>query len=180
MTVLTEYLTNAALLKTFAWLEAVNLFLPAPVQVQFHQSMCPGCIVTFLQRTHVILDYFPSAPDLDLFGFGKINIETFLFFFFPQQKSDELILDILFWDWLAAPGLDASWRLTDVSKVNTWGCCFIPQASQVSKWPQRAPVAVLTHRHGDKRFRLDIFTFIIVEMYFISLVLNTQVWPTIF
>lgn len=29
MTVLTEYLTNAALLKTFAWLEAVNLFLPS-------------------------------------------------------------------------------------------------------------------------------------------------------
>lgn len=86
MTVLTEYLTNAALLKTFAWLEAVNLFLPAPVQVQFHQSMCPGCIVTFLQRTHVILDYFPSAPDLDLFGFGKINIETFLFFFPPAKE----------------------------------------------------------------------------------------------
>lgn len=69
--------------------------------------MCPGCTVTFLQRTHVILDYFPSAPDLDLFGFGKINIETFLFFFL-QQKSDELILDILFWDWLASPGLDVS------------------------------------------------------------------------
>lgn len=48
----------------------------------------------FLQRTHV-LDYFPSAPDLDVFGFGKINIETFLFL--PSFKRDELILDILFW-----------------------------------------------------------------------------------
>ena len=56
-----------------------------------HKCSCSSpclraCTVTHLHRAHVILDYFPSAPDADLFGFGKINIETFFCFFSLLQE----------------------------------------------------------------------------------------------
>lgn len=78
---------------SYVWI-LINSFSFIVAQVQFHQPVAPGCTVAFLKRAHVMLHYFPCAPDLSLIGFGKINIQMFPFF--SLFKCGEVIEDFLF------------------------------------------------------------------------------------
>lgn len=172
LAIFAEYLTNVVSPKTFAWLAS---FL-ATAQVQFHQSVSAACTVMFLQRAHVILDYFPSAPDLDLFGFGKINIETFLFF--PPSR-------VMSSYWIFYSGLGwllHVWTLPDAQltyQKRTHGGAVSHYRRVRRKNDHRGHLFLpsYTHRHSDKSFRLNIFTFIKARFSLIRL--DTQVWHTI-
>lgn len=135
ITELTEYLTNAALLKTFACLDAVNLFLLS-CSTSAVSSVGVSRLYSYISPTdtrHTRL-FSLCTRSRPLWFWQNKHWNFPLFFFFSSSKR---VMSSYWIFYFGTSWLLRVWTLPDAQLMNPeWphgGAVFIPQASQVSK-----------------------------------------------